>query len=54
MSTIIKGQNLDDYNYDLQKYNVIVTYNGKIFPFIENHFRTNLNHATGSKDTIQS
>lgn len=43
----VKGQNLDDFIDDIEKYNVIVTYNGKIFdvPFIEKHFRTKLNHA---------
>jgi len=43
----VKGQNLDDFIDDIEKYNVIVTYNGKTFdvPFIENYFRTKLNHA---------
>jgi uncharacterized protein YprB with RNaseH-like and TPR domain len=43
----VNGQNLDDFIDDIEKYNVIVTYNGKTFdvPFIENHFRTKLNHA---------
>lgn len=36
----VNGQNLDDFINDIEKYNVIVTYNGKIFDvsFIEDHF----------------
>ena len=43
----VKGRNLDDFINDIDKYNVIVTYNGKTFdvPFIENYFGTKLNHA---------
>ena len=43
----VQGQNLDDFIDDIEKYNVIVTYNGKCFdvPFIEEHFRTKLNHS---------
>ena len=43
----VKGQNLDEFIHDIEKYNVIVTYNGKTFdvPFIENHFGTVLKHA---------
>ncbi len=43
----IQGQNLEDFIRDIQKYKVIVTYNGKTFdvPFIEGYFRTKLNHA---------
>ena len=43
----VNGQNLDDFKNDIQKYKVIITYNGKTFdlPFIENHFRLNLKHA---------
>jgi uncharacterized protein YprB with RNaseH-like and TPR domain len=43
----INGYNLDDFINDIVKYNVIITYNGKIFdvPFIENHLNTKLNHA---------
>ena len=43
----VQGHNLDDFIEDIEKYNVIVTYNGKTFdvPFIEKHFRTSLNHA---------
>ncbi len=35
----VNGQNLDDFINDIQRYKVIVTYNGKSFdiPFIENH-----------------
>jgi len=43
----VNGQNLNDFIKDIEKYNVIVTYNGKTFdvPFIEDHFGTKLNHA---------
>jgi len=43
----VQGQNLDDFVDDIQKYNVIVSYNGKSFdvPFIENYFGIQLNHA---------
>ena len=35
----IKGQNLDDFREDIQKYRVVVTYNGKCFdiPFIRSN-----------------
>ena len=43
----ISGQNLDDFMDDIEKYQVIVTYNGKTFdiPFIERYFGINLNHV---------
>ncbi len=43
----VQGQNLDAFMDDIEKYNVIVTYNGKTFdvPFIEKYFRIRLNHA---------
>ena len=43
----IQGQNLEEFIQDIQKYNVIVTYNGKTFdvPFIEDQFGIQLNHA---------
>lgn len=36
----INGKNLNDFKKDIQKYEVIVTYNGKTFdiPFIESYF----------------
>jgi uncharacterized protein YprB with RNaseH-like and TPR domain len=39
--TYVQGQNLDEFTKDIQKYKVIVTYNGKCFdvPFIESYFR---------------
>lgn len=45
--TYVNGQNLDDFVDDIQKYQVIVSYNGKSFdvPFIERYFRTSLDHA---------
>lgn len=43
----VQGQNLNDFIADIERYNVIVSYNGKTFdiPFIENFFRIKLNHA---------
>jgi uncharacterized protein YprB with RNaseH-like and TPR domain len=43
----INGQNLNDFLDDIDKYKVIVSYNGKTFdvPFIENYFGISLNHA---------
>jgi uncharacterized protein YprB with RNaseH-like and TPR domain len=47
IQTYVHGQNLNDFIGDIQKYNVIVSYNGKSFdvPFIENYFGIQLNHA---------
>jgi uncharacterized protein len=38
--TYVHGQNLDEFKDDIQKYKVIVTYNGKCFdvPFIQSYF----------------
>ena len=43
----VNGHNLDDFLNHIDKYNVIVTYNGKCFdiPFIENYFGIKLNYA---------
>lgn len=43
----IQGKNLDDFVADIQKYKVVVTYNGKTFdiPFIQEYFRIKLPHA---------
>ena len=45
--TYINGRNLDDFVRDIQKYQVIVSYNGKSFdiPFLERYFRIRLGHA---------
>ena len=45
--TYINGRNLDDFVDDIQKYQVIVSYNGKSFdiPFLERFFRIRLAHA---------
>ena len=45
--TYVQGQNLDDFIEDIQRYKVIVSYNGKSFdiPFIEHHFKIRLDHA---------
>ena len=47
IKTYVDGQNLDDFIEDIQKYKVIVTYNGKSFdiPFIEHYFNIRLDHA---------
>ena len=47
ISTYVKGQNLDDFVEDIQKYKVIVSYNGKSFdvPFLEHHFNIRLSQA---------
>jgi len=43
----INGRNLDDFATDIQKYQVLVTYNGKTFdiPFIQSYLRINLPQA---------
>ena len=45
--TYVQGQNLDDFVRDINKYKLIVTYNGKSFdvPFIESYFGIKLPHA---------
>ncbi len=45
--TYINGRNLEDFVRDIQKYQVIVSYNGKSFdiPFLERYFRIRLDHA---------
>lgn len=45
--TYVNGDNLYDFVDDIQKYSVIVSYNGKSFdvPFLERFFRIKLNHA---------
>jgi uncharacterized protein YprB with RNaseH-like and TPR domain len=43
----VQGQNLEDFIEDIQKYKVIVSYNGKSFdiPFIEHYFNIRLDHV---------
>lgn len=43
----VQGDNLDDFQRDIQEYATVVTYNGKSFdvPFIERFFRTRMRHA---------
>ncbi len=45
--TYVNGRNLDDFVDDIQKYQVIISYNGKSFdiPFLERYFRIRLDHA---------
>jgi uncharacterized protein YprB with RNaseH-like and TPR domain len=47
IKTYVQGQNLDDFVEDIQRYKVIVTYNGKCFdvPFIESYFKIRLDQA---------
>jgi hypothetical protein len=47
ISYYVNGQNLEDFEKDIKRYKVIVTYNGKSFdiPFIERHFGINLTQA---------
>ena len=47
IKTYVRGQNLEDFIEDIQKYKVIVSYNGKSFdiPFIEHYFNIRLDHA---------
>ena len=43
----VRGQNFDDFKQDIEKYKVIVTYNGKCFdvPFIRNNMGISLDHT---------
>ncbi len=45
--TYISGENLDQFKEDIQKYKVLVTYNGKCFdiPFIKSFFGIELNQV---------
>jgi len=45
--TYVNGKNLNDFVDDIERYKVIVSYNGKSFdvPFIERYFKIRLNHA---------
>ncbi|MBI5453762.1 MAG: ribonuclease H-like domain-containing protein, partial [Deltaproteobacteria bacterium] len=42
----VRGENLDDFKRDIERFGLIVTYNGKCFdiPFIESHMRLSLSH----------
>ncbi len=43
----VQGDNLNDFKNDIQKYKLLVTYNGKCFdvPFIERYFKMQLTQA---------
>jgi uncharacterized protein YprB with RNaseH-like and TPR domain len=45
--TYVQGQNLHEFKEDVQKYKVLVTYNGKCFdvPFLESYFGIKLNQV---------
>ena len=47
VTTYVNGRNLDDFIVDIQRFNVLVTYNGISFdiPFIERFFRTTITSA---------
>jgi len=47
MATYVHGTNLNDFINDIQRYDLLVTYNGKCFdvPFIERAFGQRLDHA---------
>ena len=45
--TYVNGQNLDEFREDIQRYKVLVTYNGRCFdaPFIESYFGIELDQV---------
>jgi len=45
--TYVQGQNLQEFKEEIQKYKVLVTYNGKCFdvPFIESYFGITMNQV---------
>jgi len=45
--TYVQGQNLDQFKEDIQKYKILVTYNGRCFdvPFIESYFRVRMDQV---------
>jgi uncharacterized protein YprB with RNaseH-like and TPR domain len=47
IKTYVQGQNLEEFETDIEDYKIIVTYNGKCFdiPFIQWYFRTRLGHV---------
>lgn len=47
ISYYVRGENLDDFKRDIEKYKLLVTYNGKCFdiPFIESHLKVSLPQA---------
>lgn len=47
VTTYVNGRNLDDFIQDIQRFKVIITYNGISFdvPFIERFFKTKLDQA---------
>jgi hypothetical protein len=47
IKTYVRDRNLNDFVEDIEKYKVIVSYNGKCFdiPFIERYFNISMNHA---------
>jgi len=47
MYTYVNGQNLEEFITDIQRYKIIVTYNGRCFdvPFIQQYFKVYLNHV---------
>ncbi|MCX5830627.1 MAG: ribonuclease H-like domain-containing protein [Deltaproteobacteria bacterium] len=47
VDTYVKGRNLNDFVHDIQRFKIIVTYNGRCFdvPFIERYFRIKLDQV---------
>jgi len=47
IKTYVQGQNLEDFESDIEEYKIIVTYNGKCFdiPFIQWYFKTRIVHV---------
>jgi uncharacterized protein YprB with RNaseH-like and TPR domain len=47
LSYYVKDRNLDQFRHDIEKYQVVVTYNGRCFdvPIIENYLRIRMRHA---------
>jgi uncharacterized protein YprB with RNaseH-like and TPR domain len=47
VNSYVNGQNLDDFVRDIQKFKIIVSYNGRCFdvPFIEHYFRITLDQV---------
>jgi uncharacterized protein YprB with RNaseH-like and TPR domain len=45
--TYVQGQNLDDFGHDIERYQLLITYNGKCFdvPFIRNDLGLAMDHA---------
>ncbi len=47
IKTYVQGRNLNEFKKDINKYNLIITYNGKTFdiPYIESYFKIAMNQT---------